>query len=97
MEGPSKKKIKRWNFLNLVVSLTWKLWGFFNINFIVRKMVDFSVVLVPLSEEADDRVEEEEEEEDQDEDLLGSDLYLRVLLDTGNIAGIIRITRAVTN
>ena len=33
-------------------------------------MVDFSVVLVPLREEADDGVEEEDEEQRQDEHLL---------------------------
>ena len=33
-------------------------------------MVDFSVVLVPLREEADDGVEEEDEEQGQDEHLL---------------------------
>ena len=38
-------------------------------------MIYFPVVLVPLTEEADHRVEEEQEEEDQDEDFLGSDLY----------------------
>ena len=33
-------------------------------------MVDFSVVLVPLREEADDGVEEEDKEQGQDEHLL---------------------------
>ena len=33
-------------------------------------MVDFSVVFVPLREEADDGVEEEDEEHGQDEHLL---------------------------
>ena len=38
-------------------------------------MIYFSVVFVPLAQEAHNRVEEEQEEKDQDEDFLGSDLY----------------------
>ena len=38
-------------------------------------MIYFSVVFVPLAQEANDGVEEKEEEKDQDEDFLGSDLY----------------------
>ena len=65
-------------FLRLLY--TWKRRVFFNINFIVRKMIYFSVVLVPLGEEADDGVEEEQEEEDQDEYFLWSDSIIHVLL-----------------
>ena len=54
---------------------TLKLRVFLNINFVVWKVIDFSVVFVPLAQEADHGVEEEQEEEDQDEDLLGPDLY----------------------
>ena len=79
---------------------TLKLRVFLNINFIVWKVIYFSVVFVPLAQEADHGVEEEQEEEDQDEDFLGSDLYRAVCRSSGlvgcsNVGEI--ITAGVTN
>ena len=62
-------------------------------------MIYFSIVLVPLAQEADHGVEQEQEEKDQDEDLLGSDLYRAVCRSSGlvgrNVGEI--ITAGVTN
>ena len=38
------------------------------------EVVDISVVLVPVLEEGDNRVDEEEEDEDEDDDLLHTDM-----------------------
>ena len=65
-------------------------------------MIYFSVVFVPLAQEANDGVEEKEEEKDQDEDFLGSDLYRGVYW-SGVLSGcnivepITSITAGVTN
>ena len=77
-----------------------KLRVFLNINFIVWKVIYFSVVFVPLTQEADHGVEEEQEEQDQDEDFLGSDLYRGVWSSCGLIGrnvGETIITARVTN
>ena len=74
---------------------------FLNINFIVWKVIYFSVVFVPLVQEADDGVEEKEEEKDQDEDFLGSDLYRGVwssgVRGSNVVEPITSITAGVTN
>ena len=76
-----------------------ELWVFLNINFIVRKVIYFSVVFVPLAKEANDGVEKKEEEKDQDEDFLGSDLYRGVcgLSGCNIVEPITSITAGVTN
>ena len=48
--------------------------SFLNINFIERYVINFSVIFVPLCQEADDGVQQEDEEEAEDEDLLDTDL-----------------------
>ena len=40
----------------------------------MREVVDISVVLVPVLEEGDNRVDKEEEHETEDEDLLETDM-----------------------
>ena len=43
----------------------------------MREVVDISVVLVPVLEEGDNRVDKEEEHETEDEDLLETDMEVR--------------------
>ena len=40
----------------------------------VREMVDISVILVPVLEESNNRVDKEEEDETEDEDFLYTDV-----------------------
>jgi hypothetical protein len=48
----------------------WHLRGFWQADGIIWKMMDVSVVLTPVREEAEDGVEEEQEDEEEDDDLL---------------------------
>ena len=58
-------------------------------------MIYFSIVLVPLAQEADHGVEKEQEEEDQDEDFLGSDLY-RAVCGSSGLVGCSHVGEIIT-
>ena len=49
-------------------------WGFFLINFIIGQIINFSVILVPLCQEADDGIHQQDEEQAEDEELLDAHL-----------------------
>ena len=48
-----------------------------DIYFIVGQMIDFSVVFVPLTQEADDGVEKQDEEQEENEQLFATHFKLR--------------------